>query len=334
MNTHHWPIYGHDWAVDHLRKALANRRVRHAYLIVGAESVGKETLARAFAQALNCTHADDDVRPCGECRSCKLIASGNHPDMLFSELDANTGALKIEEVRGVTQRLALKPYEARYRIAIFRDFDHARGPAQDALLKTLEEPSPNALLFLLAPSAESLLPTIASRSQVINLRPVAADDVRDILIGHRGTVPEQADLLARLCGGRIGWAMRALDDPTMLEQRDGAISVLENILDLSRGKRFEVAEDLSKDKLALFPLLELWQSYWRDVMLMCEGAPLPIANNDHHEAIERLSARITSEEALTALEATRTMMHNLRYNLNLRLALEVMFLDYPGLRRA
>jgi DNA polymerase-3 subunit delta' len=334
MNTHHWPVYGHDWAVEHLRKSLLNGRVRHAYLIVGPESVGKETLARAFAQALNCTHPDETARPCGECRACKLIAAGSHPDMMYSELDSNTGALKIEEVRTVAGRLALKPYEARYRIAIFRDFDHARGPAQDALLKTLEEPPPQAVLILLAPSTESLLATITSRSQVITLRPVAGDVVREILVQHKGAPPEQADLLARLCGGRVGWALRVLEQPEMLEQRDRALSVLENLLDVPRSKRFELADDLSKDKLALYPLLELWMSYWRDVLLMCENAPVPTANNDHRDKIERLSARLTSDEALAALRATRTMLNNLAYNLNLRLALEVMFLDYPGLRQA
>ena len=334
MTTHHWPVYGHDWAVEHLRKGLAHNRIRHAYLITGPESVGKETLARAFAQTLNCTHPDEAARPCGECRSCKLIASGNHPDLLYSELDANTGALKIEEIRSVSQRLSLKPYEARYRIAILRDFDHARGQAQDALLKTLEEPPPQALLILLAPSSEVLLPTITSRSQVIPLRPIAADVVKDILIEHKGASPEQADLLAGLCGGRVGWAIRALEDPELLEQRERALSLLENLLDVTRAKRFDLADDLSKDKLGLYPLLELWQSYWRDVVLMCQNAPVPPANRDRRDQIERLSARLTPEEALGALEATRTMLRNLSMNLNLRLALEVMFLDYPGLRKA
>jgi DNA polymerase-3 subunit delta' len=334
MTTHNWPVYGHDWAVEHLRKGLAHSRIRHAYLITGPESVGKETLARAFAQTLNCTNPDEAARPCGECRSCKLIASGNHPDLLFSELDANTGALKIEEIRSVSQRLSLKPYEARYRIAILRDFDHARGQAQDALLKTLEEPPPQALLILLAPAAEVLLPTITSRSQMIPLRPIAADVVAAILIEHKGASPEQADLLAGLCGGRVGWAIRALEDPELLEQRERALSLLENLLDVTRAKRFDLADDLSKDKLGLYPLLELWQSYWRDVVLMCQNAPVQPANRDRRDQIERLSARLTPEEALGALEATRTMLRNLSMNLNLRLALEVMFLDYPGLRKA
>jgi DNA polymerase-3 subunit delta' len=283
--------------------------------------------------ALNCTHDDETLRPCGECRACRLIASGNHPDILYSELDPNTGALRIEEVRAVAGRLALKPYEARYRVAIFRDFDHARPQAQDALLKTLEEPPPTALLILLAPSTESLLPTITSRSQVVHLRAVPVEVVRDSLIQHRDAAPERADLLAHLSGGRMGWAIRALEDPAILEQRQQALDLLELALNANRAGRFEVADDLSKDKLALYPLLELWQTFWRDVLLRCQGAQAPQANIDRQDTIDRLAGTIQPDEALTALQATRTMLDNLPRNLNLRLALEVMFLDYPGLVR-
>jgi DNA polymerase III subunit delta' len=329
--THAWPVYGHDWAVAHLRKGMAHGRIRHAYLVVGPQSVGKSTLAHALAQALNCTEPDENQRPCGRCRSCMLIASGNHPDILYSELDASTGALKIEEIRSVTSRIALKPYEARYRVAIFGDFDHAQPRAQDALLKTLEEPPPNAVLILLAPTTETLLSTITSRSQVISLRPVAIDSLRDILIQHRGAAPEQADLLARLSGGRIGWAIRALEDPALLEQRQEALDLLEQAISHNRAGRFALAEDLSKDKLSMAPLLELWQTYWRDVLLLCEDNSRSPANMDREESLRQLASTISSDEAFTALHATREMLHNLSYNLNLRLALEVMFLDYPGL---
>ena len=333
MAAHPWPVFGHDWAVEHLRRAIAHGRVRHAYLIVGPQSVGKAALARAFAQALNCELADEDARPCGECRACKRIASGNHPDLLEAELDPTTGALRIEEVRSVTGRIAFKPYEARYRIAIFRDFDRARPQAQDALLKTLEEPPPQAVLILLAPAADALLPTIVSRSQVINLRPVPAATVRAALIAHRGADPAQADLIARLCGGRMGWALQALADPAPLAQRAQALDLLEQALSLDRAGRFALADDLSKDKQALGPLLELWQTFWRDVLLLCEGAPLPPANADRLSTLEALARELSPEAALTALQATRAAFANLSYNLNLRLALEVMFLDYPDLRR-
>lgn len=219
-------------------------------------------------------------------------------------------------------------------MAIFRDFDHARPQAQDALLKTLEEPPPHAIIILLAPATDALLPTIISRSQTISLRAVPVEVIRDVLVERRNADRRQADLLARLSGGRIGWAIRALDDPALLEQRDQALTMLDNLLALNRAGRFEIAEDLSKDKLALYPLLELWQSYWRDVLMIAEGAALTPANKDRYAALERLAETLSPEEALTALRATRETLQNLNTNLNLRLALEVMFLNYPGLRRA
>jgi DNA polymerase-3 subunit delta' len=333
MDTANWPVYGHDWAVQHLRKALLNGRVRHAYLIVGTAGIGRLTLARAFAMALNCTHADEAQRPCGQCRSCKLIAGGSHADVIYSETDASTGTLRIEELRSVMGKLALKPYEARYRIAIFPDFERARPQAQDALLKTLEEPPPHALLLLIASSTEALLPTITSRSQTLHLRPVAAETIREVLITHKGAAPEQADLLAGLSGGRLGWAIQALEDPAHLEQRAAALSLLDDLLRQNRHKRFELAEDLSKDKLRLFPLLELWQTYWRDVLLLSEGAQIPPANRDRLDALEQLAGQLEEGEALHALQATRDTLAKLNTNLNVRLALEVLFLDYPGLVR-
>ena len=331
--THHWPVYGHDWAVNHLRKSLAHQRVRHGYLLIGPASVGKETLARAFAMTLNCQHPDPDQRPCGECRSCQLIASGNHPDIIYSETDANTGALKIEEIRGVMSRLALKPFEARHRIAILRDFDHAAPRAQDALLKTLEEPSAHAMLLLLAEEPESLLATITSRAQSLHLRPIPATVVRDVLVERFGADSERATLLARLSGGRLGWAIQALGDESRLEQRTSALDLLEECLKMNRKGRFDLADELARDKQALAPLLELWQTYWRDVTLLCEGSRLYPTNYDRSTQLERLAAELTPSEALSALRLTGETLKNLSLNINLRLALEVMFLSYPGIVR-
>lgn len=337
MNTsilaHSWHVDGHDWAVQHLRKSMANGRVRHAYLIFGPESVGKETLARSFAMALNCTHPDAALHPCGECSSCHRIESGNHPDLLYSVNDPNTGALKIEEIRSVNSRIALKPFESRYRVAIFRDFDHARPQAQDALLKTLEEPPPHAILILLASSAEAILPTITSRSQIIHLRPVAAQTIYDVLTAKHEADEPMAALLAHVSGGRLGWALNALHNPDVLEQRTQQLNALEEALQTNRAGRFAAAERLSKDKQALFPLLELWLTYWRDVLHLCEETGVGVSNLDREAALEQLARYLTPEEALAALNATRTALQTLNTNANTRLTLEVMFLDYPGLRR-
>ncbi|MFQ3567970.1 MAG: DNA polymerase III subunit [Aggregatilineales bacterium] len=329
-----WPVVGHDWAVDHLRRGMANRRVRHAYLFLGPESIGKLTLARAFAAALNCAHDDLQHRPCGACSACQRIASGNHPDVIYAQPDPATGTLKIEEVRSITARIALKPFEARFRIAILPSFERAQPRAQDALLKTLEEPPPHAILILTAPSSEPILPTIISRSQVLRLRPLPPDLVATILEARFGADRETALLLGRISGGRLGWAIEALTDPDRLLARREALDLLARLLFQNRTARFEEAEKLAREKAELTALLDLWQMFWRDALLMAAGAGMPIANIDRREELATLVERTTAAEILTALRATQAALAALNTNANARLAVEVMLLDYPGLRSA
>jgi DNA polymerase III subunit delta' len=329
--AHNWPVYGHDGAVDFLVRGMTNGRLRHAYLIVGAPSTGKHTLARIFAMALNCEDADPARRPCGECRTCKLITGGSHPDVMTTETDPATGALKIEAIRGVTSRIAMKPYQARMRVTIMPDFDHAQPRAQDALLKTLEEPPDYAVLVLLAASLESILPTILSRSQIIQLRPAPAVIVRDVLIQRLGMESVEADAISRFSGGRVGWAICAAQDESILQERAEALDLLESIVGMNRGQRFAMAEKLSGDKAALADRLELWLTYWRDVLLQAEGTPVKVCNVDRRAAIERILYTVDSDQARAALHATRALLDRLPTNINLRLALEVMLLDYPGL---
>jgi DNA polymerase-3 subunit delta' len=328
---HQWPVYGHDWAVDYLRKGMLNKRVRHAYLITGAPNVGKNTLAHAFTMALNCQEPDINGRPCGVCRDCKKILSGNHSDILYAESDG--GTLKIEAVRAITSRIAMKPYEGRYRVAIFPDFDRAQPRTQDALLKTLEEPPPHAVLILLASSLETVLSTITSRSQVIQLRPVPAHQIRDILMNHYYVEEDDAALLARISGGRIGWALQAVQSPDYLAQRNVDLDLMEQIISSDRSGRFALADKLSRDKQSLAPLFELWLTYWRDILLYLEGDTGRICNIDRRPNIERLAYDVTSEAGLKAIRATQTALNQLMYNLNMRLALEVLFLNFPILAR-
>ena len=332
--THPWPVYGHDWAVAQLRKSITHQRVRHAYLITGTDSVGKHTLAHAFALALNCTYNDEAARPCLQCRSCKLLQSGNHPDLLYSELDEATGALRIDTIRDVMRGLAMKPFEARYRIAIFEHFDNAQPRAQDALLKTLEEPPESAVLILQASASENLLSTITSRSQILNLRLVALPVVRDVLVERFGAESDHAELLARLSAGRIGWAIRALQDESVLGQRNTALDMLEDCLGRSRAGRFDLAQIIAKEnKQVVQPVLELWQTYWRDLLLLTRNSQIPPANSDRLVSLQQFAIYYSSLEVLAALRATKTLLADFRYNINLRLALECLFLDYPGLQR-
>jgi len=284
--------------------------------------------------ALNAPHPDGSGNIDFDTRAARLIMSGSHADMVTAEHDEKTGALKIEAVRDLTSKLALKPFEAKYRIAILDDFHMARPQAQDALLKTLEEPAESSVLVVIARGLDSLLPTIVSRCQHLSLRPASVDVVREMLITQYQTAPDHADLIARLSAGRVGWAIQAVQTGgESFEQRASALQMLEDLLSQNRAGRFSVADTLGGDKLALSPLLELWMSYWRDILLLLSGTGNAVVNVDHHEQLTRFAKAFTLEATFGALQATRAALTTLeRTNTNARLVLEVMLLDYPYMR--
>lgn len=331
--THNWHILGHDWAVEFLQKGLFYGRTRHAYLITGTRSVGKMTLAQTFAMALNCQHEDVLQRPCYQCRACKSTMSGNNPDLIYAKAD-ETGRMKIDAVRNVTRMLALKPYASRYRVAIFDDFDTASPQTQDALLKTLEEPASYAVLILLAQSTDRILSTITSRSQMIPLRPVPLQVIKDEMM-IRGVEESHADLVARLSSGRMGWALATLENEDELVFRNDMLDMLSDILASDRVERMKISDQISRkmgrDKPQLRYVLEIWQTYWRDVLLESYGNPVKPCNSDRKDEIRNLVSKLTPEMAYQAMEATQRTLKSLTTNANVRLVLDVLFLDYPGL---
>lgn len=328
---HDWPVIGHGHAIARLRQNLKHGRVRHAWLIAGAAGLGRRTLALAFAMALNCQAERAEQRPCQRCHACRRIPSGNHPDLL--EVRPQPGAaLHIDAIRAALRSLALKPFEGRHRVAIFVDFERAQPRAQDALLKTLEEPAPDAVLILIAASANALLPTITSRCQTLALRPLPFEVLRAGL-QTRGVDAERASLLARLSGGRVGWALQALEDETLLEQRAAALGLLEDCLDANRAERFALAEQLARrGRPEVQATLEQWQTLWRDLLLLVTDSEVPVVNSDRDAMLRQRARQLGPQEVQCALAATRRLLANLRSNMQLRLALEVMLLDYPGLQ--
>ena len=328
-----WGVIGHGWAVNMLRRSLLKGRQRHAYLIAGAPALGKRKLALAFASALNCDAADIAARPCGGCRACRAIGRGNDPDLILAE--GEKGApLKIDAIREVTRLLALKPYAARYRIAVLADFDQVSPLAQDALLKTLEEPADHAILIVLASSTERILPTIRSRAQTIPLRPAPLGLIKAALV-ERGCEEARADLIARLSGGRVGWALAAMRRDDLLTHREEMLDTLGAVVAGGRLKRIKAAEELNKrfgrDKNAVRGILEIWLTYWRDVLLQCYESPVKPCNSDRVDDIRALAMRIEPRGARVALETTSRTIDALSTNANVRLALDALFLEYPGL---
>ncbi len=323
-----WPVTGHDWAVSLLHRAVIAGRPPHALLITGPPNVGKGTLARSLAQVLLCTA---DQRPCGACRACRLVAHVNHPDVRWVEPQG--GYLKIDQVRELTRQLVLAPVEGPWQVAILDRFELATAGAANALLKTLEEPPPTVVLVLLSQHAETLLPTIVSRCQVLALRPIPRAVIEQALIKQWRVPAERARFLSRICGGRLGWAISASTTPEPLERRTQCFNDVIKLLHDTRVARFAYAESLSRQTPEyILEHMELWATWWRDVLLLTSHSSVPLTNVDRETELTQIAKRCNTDLAQAVLSALQTTAEQLSKNANARLALEVLFLNLPFLR--
>jgi DNA polymerase III subunit delta' len=338
-----WGIVGHEWAVDALRRSIVAGRAAHAYLLAGPASVGKALLALRLAQALNCEHGGPD--PCLECRACKRIARGNHPDVrvagmatqaagLKPEEAARQKDLKIDTVREWQRDINLRPYEGRRRVFILHDAEKLTEAAANAMLKTLEEPPPYATIVLVANTSGDLLPTIVSRCQPLKLRPAPRATVAAALRERYNLAAGDADLLAAWSGGRVGWALRMVELPEELEARQEQLAALVALHAQPRGAGFRWAEERAKEfrggeQAAVYAALELWQSWWRDALLVAGGCGASIVHIDRRAELERAAARYRLADIHGFIARLDAAARQLRENVNPQLALENVALHLP-----
>lgn len=325
-----WGIVGHDWAVGSLQRAVEADTVSHAYLFTGPPGVGKTTLALRLAAALLCEREEVSERPCGACRACRLVASGNHPDLHVVASEHVGANLKIDQVRDLTHRLTMTPVEGRRQVAVLRRFQEATPSAANALLKTLEEPPSDVVLVVLAREADLLLPTIVSRCQHIPLRPLPVRTVSRALTERWDARSEQAELLAHLSGGRLGWAVGKLADDEAMERRAARLDELSELVHASIIERFDYAEKLAYDPVATQETLDLWIGWWRDVLLMASGSDAPLTNVDRQDQLRAHAQRFELSTIAGGIKALRSCLQKLQRNANRRLTLEVLMLDLPG----
>jgi DNA polymerase-3 subunit delta' len=252
-----------------------------------------------------------------------------HPDV--QRITAEGRSIKTDTIRTMQHGLTLQPLEARYKIVLIEDFQKATDNAADALLKTLEEPPSKAKLILTADTRHNVRQTIVSRSQIIALRPVPAALIEDAL-SHTTELPaEQAAMVAHLAAGRPGWALRAAADSTLLADRGEIIDELLTVLYGDRVDRFAYAEAIYRRE-NLIDILEMWQAWWRDILLVAEGSSTYPVNADRVEDVHAVAGLLTREEARDALRAIRKTLDIVtNTNANKRLALEVMLLNIPYL---
>ena len=337
-------IIAQDRALAPLRSALRRGALHHAYLFGGPEGVGKARAARLLAQAANCEapehgagHRDD---PCGACGPCRKIEKGVHPDVVVlaeERVMAKAGTwepkggrspskdIVVDQVRDVVdRRLALRRFEGRRRFVLIDPADAMNPQAQNALLKTLEEPPEDTTLVLVASSPDALLPTIRSRCLRLSFAPLPADAVAARLV-EAGHAPERARLAAALSGGSLGRAL-ALDDDALAAQRDAVLAAA--ALDPGDAAAWlAFARERGGDREAAAETCALLLVWLRDVAALQAGAGT-LALADLAEATARAARALSPVEALRRRREVRRTAAALRQNASPVLALEAMLIGW------
>lgn len=326
---------GNERAVAAIERAAASGSPQHAYLFAGPERVGKAKLALRLAQALNC--AADGGRSCGECSTCRRIASGAHADVFTVTVEPTTEgsqhtAISVDQMREVERTVALAPYEGRSRIVIIDPADGMTAGAQNAFLKTLEEPPPHVVFVMVSAQPEKLLPTVLSRCQRIDFRLVPADAIEGAL-REREMDGEEARTLARLATGRPGWAFAMATEPALLEKRREGIGQARSLATMAMADRMELAEKLAerfREKRGdVLSRLDEWESWWRDVLLAQSGAGESAANVDMRSELEADASGCSQAAVLAFVKALGEAREALQANVAARLVLENLMLWAP-----
>jgi DNA polymerase III subunit delta' len=323
-------VYGNRQAQLRLERAAQGDGISHAWLFTGPAEIGKTTLALEFAKLLQCTGRDPSSgEPCGECLSCRKVSHGTHPDVTVIEPKKGERTLKVEAVRDMIRLASLAPTEGRWRIFVLPDIERMVLAGANALLKTLEEPSPQVILLLTSSEPEVILPTVLSRCQVVPMLPLSPDEVSTAL-AERWQIPsDEAKTLAGLANGRLGWAVRAAEKPELVEQRTHELEEIASLATASRDERLRRAGALGKDVESARRVLELWALWWRDVVLAAGGASHLVMADELRARAERLGHRIGLDSSQAFLRALLDAQLALEANANPRLTLEVLALDLP-----
>ncbi len=318
-------IYGQKQIVDHFQNALESGKISHAYIINGERSSGKEFIAKIFAMALQCEK--EGIEPCNECHSCKQALSGNHPDIIkvTHEKPATVG---VEDIRnGVNNDVVIKPYSSKWKIYIINEAEKMTVQAQNALLKTLEEPPAYAVILLLTSNPEALLPTIQSRCVVLNMKPVSDDIIKNYLMKELHIPDYKADVCTAFARGNLGKAKALAASEEFDNIKTEAVSLLKYIRDMEITDIMSAIKKINDYKIDINDYLDILSVWYRDVLLFKATNDVNhLIFKDEIQYIKKVSNQSAYEGIEIILDALEKAKARLRANVNFELTMELLLL--------
>ncbi len=318
-------IYGQKQIVDHFQNALESGKISHAYIINGERSSGKEFIAKIFAMALQCE--SEGIEPCNECHSCKQALSGNHPDIIkvTHEKPATVG---VEDIRnGVNNDVVIKPYSSKWKIYIINEAEKMTVQAQNALLKTLEEPPAYAVILLLTSNPEALLPTIQSRCVELNMKPVPDDIIKNYLMQEIHIPDYKADVCTAFARGNLGKAKALAASEEFDNIKTEAVSLLKYIRDMEITDIMSAIKKINDYKIDINDYLDILSVWYRDVLLFKATNDVNhLIFKDEIQYIKKVSNQSAYEGIEIILDALEKAKARLRANVNFELTMELLLL--------
>lgn len=318
-------VIGQEQLTENLRNALKYNKISHAYLLQGEKLSGKRMIADIFARALQCE--SDEEKPCNKCRSCKQSMNGNHPDIIYVEHD-KPNVISVDNVRTqINGDIAIKPYSGPHKIYIMDEAEKMNTQAQNALLKTLEEPPEYAVILLLTTSVEAMLPTILSRCVVLDIKPVSEDKIKKFLM-EKVEIPDyRASICASFARGNVGRAIQLASNEEFDQLKSEVLGIMKNISNLEVNQMAAAVKHINEEKLDINDYLDLCFIWYRDVLLYkaC-GDKSPLIFKEELLDIRRIAAGYTYEGIDRIIHAIERARNRLKANVNADLTMELLLL--------
>ena len=318
-------VLGHEQTIAHMKSAIEANKVSHAYLLAGEKGSGKKMLAAIFARTLQCeAHGSE---PCGKCHSCIQAESGNQPDIIYVTHE-KPGSISVDDIRGqVNGDIQIKPYSSPYKIYIIDEAEKLTQQAQNALLKTIEEPPAYAIIMLLTANEGMLLPTIKSRCVTLTMKPVPLPLIRQYLMEELQIPDYRADICAAFSQGNVGKAKRLALSDSFGEMLEHALHMVKYISEMEPSDLVEDLKKINTYKMDIQDYLDLLTVWYRDVLMFkatCDANNLVFSNELNSI---RDKARDSSYEGLECIiKALEKAKVRLNANVNFDMAMELLLL--------